>query len=115
MVASGFYLGAGSLAGSDTERNELGIVKGHAYSILDALEVDGIALVQLRNPWGNDKEWKGEWGDDDTENWTQRRLEFVKKSQKERNKIFNNIGDDDGVFWMKISDFYTNFRNIYYC
>jgi hypothetical protein len=26
-------------------------------------EVNGIKLVELRNPWGNDKEWNGDWSD----------------------------------------------------
>lgn len=38
------------------ERNPLGIVSGHAYSILDAKEVHTIEgterIIQIRNPWG---------------------------------------------------------------
>jgi hypothetical protein len=58
-------MGAGSTSGSDTDKTSLGIVKGHAYSLLDVIEIDGNRLVQLRNPWGNDAEWKGDWGDQD--------------------------------------------------
>jgi len=24
----------------------------------------------MRNPWGNEHEWNGDWGDDDDEKWT---------------------------------------------
>lgn len=37
-----------------------GIVEGHAYSILKAVEIDGQRLCLLRNPWGT-YEWKGAW------------------------------------------------------
>lgn len=62
-------MGAGSPAGSDTNVSNLGIVFGHAYSILDVAEVDGHFLIQLRNPWGNSTEWKGAWSDRSSE-WT---------------------------------------------
>ena len=44
---------------------------GHAYSITDVKMVDiklggqkgKIPLVRVRNPWGNETEWKGPWCD----------------------------------------------------
>ena len=56
-------MSAGSPPGSNDDITELGIVMGHAYSILDVCDVDGAKLIQLRNPWGNSSEWKGAWGD----------------------------------------------------
>lgn len=46
----------------------LGLVTGHAYSLLEAREVkvdsgERLKMVRLRNPWGNDKEWEGAWAD----------------------------------------------------
>jgi hypothetical protein len=32
------------------------------YSVLQAKEVEGMRIVQLRNPWGED-EWGGPWSD----------------------------------------------------
>lgn len=48
-----------------------GLVKGHAYSVTMAKEVDiqtpntkgKIQLLRLRNPWGNEAEWKGAFCD----------------------------------------------------
>eukprot|EP00955_Chlamydomonas_euryale_P110124 365981-Chlamydomonas_euryale.AAC.19 len=34
--------------------------QGHAYSVINAREVQGFKLVQLRNPWGT-FEWQGDW------------------------------------------------------
>ncbi len=80
-----------------------GIVQGHAYSFLDAQEVDGVRLVKLRNPWGG-FEWKGPWNDDDTAHWTER---FKKK--------LNFVKADDGCFWMEFGDFVTNYEDVYIC
>jgi hypothetical protein len=38
-------MGAGSPQGSDSDISRLGIVQGHAYSILDVAEVDGAKLL----------------------------------------------------------------------
>ena len=70
--ARSYLMGAGSPAGSDTDVSPLGIVQGHAYSILDVATIDGNNLVQLRNPWGDDTEWKGAWGDK-SDNWNEKR------------------------------------------
>ena len=40
-----YLMGAGSPAGDDTDISPLGIVQGHAYSILDVVTVDGNNLV----------------------------------------------------------------------
>jgi hypothetical protein len=37
-----------------------GIVEGHAYSIMRAVEIDGTRLCLIRNPWGT-YEWNGPW------------------------------------------------------
>lgn len=38
-------MGAGSPEGKDTDVDPLGIVQGHAYSVLDATEIDGVKLI----------------------------------------------------------------------
>jgi calpain len=55
---NGDLIGAGSTNGRDTDATPDGIVKGHAYAILRVEKVDGLALVQLRNPWG-ESDWSG--------------------------------------------------------
>jgi calpain len=48
-----------------------GLIKGHAYSVTKVCHVDiqtprvsgKIPMVRIRNPWGNEAEWKGAWGD----------------------------------------------------
>ena len=98
-----YLMGAGSNSGSDTAKSEGGIVKGHAYAILDVVSVGSDKLVKLRNPWGRSGEWKGDWSDGSSK-WTRRmkaKLAFT--------------AADDGIFWMAFEDFVTEFRNLYVC
>lgn len=62
-----------------------GLVKGHAYSLTKVLkaEVDTgrktglFPLIRIRNPWGNDTEWKGAWSDGSVE-WRWDFTAFIK-------------------------------------
>ena len=78
-----YLMGAGSPAGSDKDVSNMGIAFGHAYSILDVCEVEGNKLIQLRNPWGNEVEWTGAWGDKSKE-WTERRRRIVYERMQQR-------------------------------
>ena len=53
-------------------------------------------LVRLRNPWGNDKEWKGNWGDKD-EKW-----KSISEEEKEKFKV---VKSNDGEFYMAFDDY----------
>jgi hypothetical protein len=99
---NGDLLGAGSLSGSDTDKTDKGVVKGHAYSILDVRELEGHRLLQMRNPWGSG-EWKGRWSDNSGE-WTPR-----------YKKILGWEDADDGKFWISFEDFVRNYRTVYVC
>jgi len=39
-----------------------GIIRGHAYSVLDVREFKHLRFLKIRNPWGK-KEWTGPWAD----------------------------------------------------
>lgn len=70
----GSFMGC-SISAADSSQMEAvlsnGLIKGHAYSItsvklvqIDHMKVQGkIPLVRIRNPWGNEAEWKGAWSD----------------------------------------------------
>lgn len=76
-----------------------GIVTGHAYSVLQAIEANGQRLVQLRNPWGQ-TEWDGAWSDGSPE-WT---AEWM--------TLLSHQFGDDGSFWMTYADFLKTFSMI---
>ncbi|XP_071450361.1 calpain-A-like [Hetaerina americana] len=89
-------------------RTSLGLITTHAYSVTNVREVtltngQKIQLVRLRNPWGNEAEWKGAWSDGSRE-WNS-------ISQEDRNKIGLTF-DNDGEFWMTVQDFKQNFSSL---
>lgn len=66
LKRQGALVGAGSPENpmGDAAINQLGIVQGHAYSVLNIDEIDDSKLIQLRNPHGSTgAEWKGDWSD----------------------------------------------------
>ena len=60
---------AGTEGSDDTLQNSVGLVKGHAYTVLGVhkLSRDGTRLVKIRNPWGSEV-FHGAWSDD-SPNW----------------------------------------------
>jgi hypothetical protein len=74
-----------------------GLIGGHAYSVLRAVEYRGKRFVVLRNPWG-DSEWTGRWSDGAKE-WTKEWLPALEKLQ-------HDFGDD-GEFVMECTFIYS--------
>ncbi|KAJ1675591.1 cysteine protease [Spiromyces aspiralis] len=84
-------IATGPMAGS--QANELGLVPSHAYAVLDVCEVDGLRLMQVKNPWNNLR-WRGAYGPFDEEKWTpelQTRLGYNRETMVRR---------DEGIFWI---------------
>ncbi|KAG9292486.1 hypothetical protein G9A89_001559 [Geosiphon pyriformis] len=86
----------------DPTLEPMGIVEGHAYSILQVIEVDGQKLVKVRNPHGQN-EWEGAWSDK-SEEWT---AEYMAK-------LDHKFGND-GAFWMSYDDLLKHFHRLYKC
>uniref|UniRef100_A0A672TB63 calpain-2 n=1 Tax=Sinocyclocheilus grahami TaxID=75366 RepID=A0A672TB63_SINGR len=86
----------------------LKLVKGHAYSITGAEEVNShgrlVQLVRIRNPWGQ-VEWAGPWSDNSKE-WSSVQPE-------EKAKLVHLA--EDGEFWMAYSDFIQHFSKLEIC
>ncbi|KAJ6530827.1 hypothetical protein DFH09DRAFT_1183938 [Mycena vulgaris] len=96
-----FGCGFDSLNGTRSGNDEItvnGLIGGHAYSILRAVEYKGTRFVVLRNPWG-DSEWTGPWSDGAKE-WTEEWLPAL--------KALGHAFGDDGEFVMEYSDFLDN-------
>ncbi|XP_074502609.1 calpain-2 catalytic subunit-like [Sebastes fasciatus] len=86
----------------------LKLVKGHAYSVTGAEEVNfrgrPVQLVRVRNPWGQ-VEWTGPWSDGSSE-WNH-------VGEDEKSKL-NHVAED-GEFWMSYSDFMKHFSKLEIC
>uniref|UniRef100_A0A0B7BIK0 Calpain catalytic domain-containing protein n=1 Tax=Arion vulgaris TaxID=1028688 RepID=A0A0B7BIK0_9EUPU len=87
---------------------ESGLVEGHAYTILKVKEVNTskgkIVLLHIRNPHGKG-EWKGAWSD--------MSAEWKTLSAEEKKEMFKI--EDDGEFWISVSDFRKNFDELELC
>ena len=71
---------------------EKGLAPGHAYTVIDLLEINGEKVLRLRNPWGNG-EYTGDWSDS-SKKWT-----------AELKKKYNFLKKDDGDFHMAYEDY----------
>ncbi|KAM4693238.1 calpain-2 catalytic subunit isoform 2-T2 [Discoglossus pictus] len=84
------------------------LVKGHAYSVTAAEEVDFRGrpekLIRIRNPWG-EVEWTGAWSDNSSE-WNS-----VDPDVRER--LIKRC--DDGEFWMSYNEFLRNYSRLEIC
>lgn len=89
----------------------LGLIKGHAYSITSVKMMDirtprmsgQIPMIRIRNPWGNEAEWKGAWSDQSPE-W-----QFIPEDEKEEVGL---TFDRDGEFWMSFRDFSAQYSRL---
>lgn len=94
------------------EKLASGLVAGHAYSITAVKLVfierlnGRMPLIRLRNPWGDDTEWRGAWSDKSRE-WS-----LVSESERE---AIGLTFDADGEFWMSERDFLREFHFLEIC
>ena len=104
--------------------HKIGIIAGHAYSILDAFEIPKARskksrktsrLLRIRNPWGN-YEWNGKWCDDSEEVIKNKeRIDNVLKKKYSDTSEKIDFSKNDGTFLMRFSDFRKIFNNIFFC
>ncbi|XP_055465680.1 calpain-2 catalytic subunit [Psammomys obesus] len=84
------------------------LVKGHAYSVTGAEEVESSGslqkLIRIRNPWG-EVEWTGKWNDN-CPSWNTVDPD-VRASLTQR--------QEDGEFWMSFSDFLRHYSRLEIC
>ncbi|XP_039994842.1 calpain-2 catalytic subunit-like [Xiphias gladius] len=84
------------------------LVKGHAYSVTGAEQVeyrgDMVQLIRIRNPWGQ-VEWNGPWSDNSS-NW-------IYVNGDDRQRLTNR--SEDGEFWMSFSDFLRQYSRLEIC
>ncbi|KAI3378811.1 hypothetical protein SNEBB_000810 [Seison nebaliae] len=82
-----------------------GLVRGHAFSItrVARFKIHGrtCRLLRLRNPWGNEVEWNGDWSDN-SHLWN--------NVSPEGQQHLGLVKDHDGEFWMNFRDWTENFQ-----
>lgn len=86
----------------------LGLEPGHAYAVIDQVDVtdihgNAIRLLKLRNPWGKG-EWHGDWAD------IPRSSKWDTLPPADADRLFTQ--KDEGEFYMSVEDA-TNPQNFY--
>uniref|UniRef100_A0A7N8YMM2 Calpain-2 catalytic subunit n=1 Tax=Mastacembelus armatus TaxID=205130 RepID=A0A7N8YMM2_9TELE len=84
------------------------LVKGHAYSVTGAAEVEYRGskekLIRIRNPWGQ-VEWTGAWSDNS--------MQWRQVGDEDRQRLSHR--SEDGEFWMSFSDFLRQYSRLEIC
>ncbi|XP_056139950.1 calpain-3 [Lampris incognitus] len=110
LLAKGSLINCANCQGPINQKNKMGIVFRHAYSLTGAEKVrtkyGTVDLVRINNPWGN-TEWEGPWSDHDSPEWD-------KVSPAEQQRL-DRVSREDGEFWMSVSDFRQNFETLEMC
>jgi calpain-7 len=75
---------------------DTGLVSGHAYAVLEIIEVNGQRMIMVKNPWGHFV-YKGKFSQFDSKNWTPE----LKKSLG-----YDTLAaKDHGIFWVDLDTF----------
>lgn len=102
---NGFVMGAQTKPKilADKELLDRGLLFNATYTIYNVRDVDGIRLLQVRNPAGNHREWEGDYSDA-SPLWS-RRLKFK----------LGYVKANDNLFWIELRDFCNIFRFLLIC
>ncbi|KAL3106179.1 hypothetical protein niasHT_016866 [Heterodera trifolii] len=91
----GCSCGAGKRTMDEAEFQRVGLSPQHAYSLLDVRQTnDGHRVVLLRNPWGENFVWRGEFGSE-WPGWT----------HQLRRELAADAVFGPGTFWMPFEQF----------
>ena len=90
-------------------KTQVGLIRGHAYSVTKVVlaktdkgdKEEMLPLVRVRNPWGNEVEWNGQWSDGSSE-W-----KIIPEDEKQRLGL---TFEHDGEFYMSKNDFMRYFE-----
>mmetsp|Transcript_102017 Transcript_102017/g.175938 ORF Transcript_102017/g.175938 Transcript_102017/m.175938 type:complete len:313 (+) Transcript_102017:3-941(+) len=104
---------AGERRSSRMDPGGTGLVLGHGYSVLQLINVEEAGLedvrfhlVQLRNIWGPEAQWRGPWADGSVEweRWPEVRRHYLRQDHA-----------GTGRFWMSFQDLFAVFDRIETC
>ncbi|XP_028320369.1 calpain-9-like [Gouania willdenowi] len=110
LLAKGALINCANCQGSLEERNVMGIMYRHAYSLTAVEKVattyGSEYLVRILNPWGN-TEWEGPWSDLKGPEWN--------KVSPEEQRRLGRVRRNEGEFWMSVADFRQYFEMMEVC
>ena len=91
---------------SENDASRTGLVPTHAYAVLDVREINGVQLLQLKNPWSHLR-WRGNYSELDSVHWTTE-LKILLDYNPDNAATFDN-----GVFWIDYQSVRKFFDVIY--
>lgn len=98
LESSGALLSASCLFDNeDYQYSEGQLVPGYSYTIIQLHEYNSEYVLHIRNPWGV-FEWNGDWSPISTK-WSKAAIK----------QLSPELEEDDGTFWMNLTDFYKYF------
>ena len=77
-----------------------------------AKEIGALRFIKIRNPWGEEGAWLGEWSDASPK-WEEH--PEVEQAMKEDTEIGFDRTNPDGTFWMIWEDFVRHFDTLCMC
>lgn len=94
----------------NAETGPNGILENHQYGILDMRDFpkEGLQLIKIRNPWGQEGGWNGPFSED-SEEWDKNKALKDEINFSWKNKKL------DGTWWMSFSDFCGHFNELLIC
>ena len=95
-----------SKAMSKAEEERSGLVRTHAYAVLDVRFECGLRMLQLKNPWAH-KRWKGKFSAHDTKSWSPALARVLRYDQARARRV------DDGQFWLDWSTACAMFETLH--
>ena len=106
-VNNEYFLSCSTELVEDKEDTGEGATKSHAYTVLDARDIQTDSgeerLILIRNPWDT-FEWKGAWSNT-SDLWT----------EDLRRELNYPADEDESLFWMNINDFQKYFPVVWVC
>ncbi|XP_046484160.1 calpain-7 [Neodiprion pinetum] len=91
---------------SDVDAERTGLVPTHAYAVLDVKNVEGVRLLQLKNPWSHLR-WRGNYSELDTKHWTTQLRQALDYDPDSASEF------DNGIFWIDY-DSICRFFDVFY-
>eukprot|EP00636_Phaeomonas_parva_P011435 CAMPEP_0118863368 /NCGR_PEP_ID=MMETSP1163-20130328/8263_1 /TAXON_ID=124430 /ORGANISM="Phaeomonas parva, Strain CCMP2877" /LENGTH=686 /DNA_ID=CAMNT_0006797367 /DNA_START=30 /DNA_END=2087 /DNA_ORIENTATION=- len=91
-----------------------GLLPNRLYTVIALREVPGAPpLVLVRNPWGIEGDWEGDWGEGSAM-WED--YPDVEEALASGNTTpWTTDGENNGLFWMPFVDFCENFTTLFVC
>lgn len=96
----------------------IGLMSGHAYAVMDLIDIKTHKLVKIRNPWGSAEpmEWNGAWSDNSKEiiaNINEINQSIKNRWKHEAEEM--STESKDGTFLMEYNEFLKIWSNIAIC